>query len=184
MNFSPCCGAKAFKENQDVFVCTKCGTKHYINPKGAAGLLLKDSSGKLVLARRAHEPNKGSLDCIGGFLDAGENFEQALYRELFEETGLKPGDISELRYAGSTYDDYPWPGGDVPIATAYYMATLKLGAKLVANDDIASIEHREPNTIKADECSCDGMREILVKNELVNFEFQRKHEDHPASRLA
>lgn len=52
-------------------------------------LYLFDQDGRYTLARRAYGPHEGSLDRIGGFVDIGENFEGALYRELEEEVGLK-----------------------------------------------------------------------------------------------
>jgi len=49
---------------------------------------LFDDQGRIALARRAYEPEKGKLDPIGGFLDVGEDFEQAFYRELLGYTSI------------------------------------------------------------------------------------------------
>lgn len=43
---------------------------------------------KLVGIRRGIEPRKGQIAFPGGYINSGETFQQALSRELFEETGL------------------------------------------------------------------------------------------------
>jgi len=44
---------------------------------------------KLVGIRRGIEPRKGQIAFPGGYINAGETFQQALSRELLEETGLR-----------------------------------------------------------------------------------------------
>ena len=45
--------------------------------------------GKLVGIRRGIEPRKGQVAFPGGYINSGETFQQALTRELFEETGIQ-----------------------------------------------------------------------------------------------
>ena len=44
---------------------------------------------KLVGIRRGIEPRKGGVAFPGGYINSGETFQEALSRELFEETGIK-----------------------------------------------------------------------------------------------
>jgi 8-oxo-dGTP diphosphatase len=50
------------------------------------GVLMVD--GKLLLIRRGHEPEKGKLALPGGIVEYGETTEEAVVRELKEETGI------------------------------------------------------------------------------------------------
>lgn len=45
--------------------------------------------GKLVGIKRGIEPRKGGIAFPGGFINSGETFNQALSRELKEETGIE-----------------------------------------------------------------------------------------------
>ena len=51
--------------------------------------------GKIVLIKRANEPFKGYYALPGGIVEYGESVEEALLREVEEETGLK-GKIYKL----------------------------------------------------------------------------------------
>lgn len=53
--------------------------------------LLRSSSGKYLLAQRSPEKDfgAGGWECVTGRVDQGEGFEQAVRREILEETGLQ-----------------------------------------------------------------------------------------------
>ncbi|MGH3436163.1 MAG: NUDIX hydrolase [Sciscionella sp.] len=52
------------------------------------GGIVHNRAGHLLLIRRGHEPNKGKWSVPGGRVEPGETDEQAVARELMEETGL------------------------------------------------------------------------------------------------
>ena len=79
-----------------------CGFVDYGDPKPCVAVLI-EHDGKLLLARRAVAPAKGKWDIPGGFIDGGESAEDAVRREIEEETGLVPMDIA---YVGSVVDSY------------------------------------------------------------------------------
>ena len=52
------------------------------------GAVIKDGAGRLLLIKRGHEPEAGRWSLPGGRIEPGESDEQALVREIGEETGL------------------------------------------------------------------------------------------------
>ncbi|MBC6450389.1 NUDIX hydrolase [Actinokineospora xionganensis] len=52
------------------------------------GGIVGDSSGRLLLIRRANDPGRGQWSLPGGRVESGEADDVALVRELQEETGL------------------------------------------------------------------------------------------------
>ncbi|MER5935279.1 NUDIX domain-containing protein [Streptomyces sp. NPDC002054] len=71
--------------------CTACGTSAYRNPLPVAVTLLpvRDVDGTgLVVITRTIEPALGGIALPGGFIDFGEDWREAVVRELREETGI------------------------------------------------------------------------------------------------
>ena len=52
-------------------------------------VVIRNKSGKVLLARRKNEPIKGHWWVIGGRILSGESAQQACIRKTLEETGLK-----------------------------------------------------------------------------------------------
>ncbi|WP_138904707.1 NUDIX domain-containing protein [Streptomyces albidochromogenes] len=79
--------------------CPSCGDTAYRNPLPVAVALLpvKDAQGGrdaaggggLVVITRAIEPQLGGTALPGGFIDHGERWQEAVVRELREETGIE-----------------------------------------------------------------------------------------------
>jgi ADP-ribose pyrophosphatase YjhB (NUDIX family) len=53
------------------------------------GALVHDQAGRLLLIQRGHDPHRGRWSLPGGRIEAGESPEQAVVREVREETGLE-----------------------------------------------------------------------------------------------
>lgn len=58
-----------------------------VRPATADGLIIK--KGKILLVKRNHEPYFGFWAIPGGFVEQEETCEEAVVREVREETGLK-----------------------------------------------------------------------------------------------
>jgi 8-oxo-dGTP diphosphatase len=52
------------------------------------GAVVHDVAGRLLLVRRGRDPHRGRWSLPGGRVEAGESPEQAVEREVLEETGL------------------------------------------------------------------------------------------------
>jgi 8-oxo-dGTP diphosphatase len=61
---------------------------------GVGGVVVHD--GRVLLIRRGKEPLKGRWSIPGGTLELGESLEEAVVRELREETGLEVRPVSLL----------------------------------------------------------------------------------------
>ena len=68
--------------------CPTCGFIHFTDPKVAAGVLVV-ADGRVLLVRRAMAPQKGKWSLPAGFVDGGEDPQQAAIRETLEETNLQ-----------------------------------------------------------------------------------------------
>lgn len=97
----PSCG-KPLKEHdlERCLRCAECDENFYpvICPAVIVSVV-KD--GKILLAHNTRFP-PGRYSLIAGFVEAGENLEDAVRRELMEELGIK---VKNLRYLESQ----PWP---------------------------------------------------------------------------
>jgi NAD+ diphosphatase len=81
--------------------CTKEGTDEFPRSDPAMIVLVTDPEDRGLLARNSAWPEH-RVSILAGFVEAGESAEQAVAREVREETGITVG---EVRYLGSQ----PWP---------------------------------------------------------------------------
>ena len=91
--------------------CDACGFVHYASSFPTVSAFVLDGPDRILLARRAFEPDAGLWDIPGGFLEEGEEPLAGLRRELLEETGLS---IEIGGFVGAFIDTY----GDGPGANA------------------------------------------------------------------
>jgi ADP-ribose pyrophosphatase YjhB (NUDIX family) len=68
-------------------VCPSCGYQHFEDPKVAAAVVVERED-KILLVRRSYDPQEGKWSLPAGFVDGGEDPQEAAVRECREETGL------------------------------------------------------------------------------------------------
>lgn len=68
-----------------------------VQPKPAVSAIIVQN-GRILLVKRGVEPNKGLWSLPGGSIEPGETTDEALTREVEEETHLKvePGDLAAV----------------------------------------------------------------------------------------
>ncbi len=103
-------------------------TDEYLNPSLTVdGIVIK--GGEILLIRRGREPFRGHHALPGGFVDYGEKVEDAVAREVLEETGL----ITEASWLLGVYSD---PGRDPRGHTVSVVYVMELrGGSVRAGDD-------------------------------------------------
>lgn len=119
----PCC-ARCGAETQAakggaVRRCPADDSEHFPRTDPAVIMLVTDGADRCVLGRQANWP-PGRFSTLAGFVEPGESAEQAVVREVAEETGLAVRDVT---YRGSQ----PWP----------FPASLMLGFWAVCDADAA-----------------------------------------------
>ena len=117
LTFCPSCGTRGFEPSDRTqqpimhLHCSSCGFGLFINAAASVVVLIEKQPGLLLMTRRLKEPEQGTLDLPGGFIDPGERAEDAAAREVFEECGLRVRDLklqnrtycNQYRYGGLTY---------------------------------------------------------------------------------
>jgi NAD+ diphosphatase len=81
--------------------CPVDGSEHFPRVDPAMIVLVTDPADRALLARNSMWPQR-RVSILAGFVEAGESAEQAVSREVAEETGIA---VSAVTYLGSQ----PWP---------------------------------------------------------------------------
>jgi NAD+ diphosphatase len=154
--FCPRCGSSNFSvSGERSLVCGDCGFHYYINSAAAVACLIFNSEGKLLLTRRAVEPDIGKLDLPGGFVDPLETAEEAVCRELKEELGVE---VKSMQYLTSRGNEYHFSGITVFTTDLAFRVEVDSLENLTANDDISSFEWVWPAEVDASEIPASSIR--------------------------
>lgn len=160
-NYCPKCGSKHFVENNVKSKrCEDCKFIYYFNSCSSTVALIVNEKNELLVATRAHEPAKGTLDLPGGFVDMYETGEEAVMREVKEETNL---DITHVRYLFSITNVYTYSGFDVHTLDLVYRCEVKNMLGLKAEDDVLRLEFIKISDLKPELFGLDSVREIVRK---------------------
>lgn len=75
-------------------ICPDCGTHHF--PRTDPVVIMLITRGNSCLLGRSPGWPEGMYSCLAGFLEPGEAIEAAVRREVFEEAGIRVGQVSYL----------------------------------------------------------------------------------------
>jgi ADP-ribose pyrophosphatase YjhB (NUDIX family) len=125
------------------------------------GAVVRDGRGRLLLVRRANPPAQGRWSIPGGRVESDESHEEAVIRELTEETGLKGRVVREV---GSILRDAP-SGGVYVIRD--FLVEVDEGSVPSAGDDAADARWFAVDELD-DLDTSEGLVETLVHWELID----------------
>jgi NAD+ diphosphatase len=144
--YCPRCGAEVRRDESWVD-CDTCGFSHLASSATGVGAFVLDEDGRVLLARRAFQPDKGKWDSPGGFLEEGEDPIAGLRRELREEAGIE---VDVGSFVGGFVGTY----GDPP--NERYVLNLVWAARLAAGDPAPSDDVSELRWFSKDALPGDG----------------------------
>ncbi|WP_298334228.1 NAD(+) diphosphatase [uncultured Erythrobacter sp.] len=104
--------------------CDSCGAQHFPRTDPVT-IMLAEFEGKLMLGRGLGWP-EGRFSALAGFVEPGETIEEAVAREVFEESGVR---VRDVEYVASQ----PWP----------FPSQLMIACHSYADDDALVIDETE-----------------------------------------
>ena len=125
--FCGVCGQPTTEADTDhALQCASCNISLYPRISPCIIVVVRDGE-RCLLGRQASWP-EGRYSALAGFLEAGESAEQALHREVFEETGIH---IENISYLGS--QAWPFPGQ----LMLGFIADAKTTAIVIDDDELS-----------------------------------------------
>lgn len=140
LNFCPECGRTLHKTDNTRYVCEN-GHPYYNNPRATVAIIFLKGNTTLC-AKRGREPQKDKYGFVGGFIDFDESPEEAVRREVKEETGLKVSNLKLIAGYWHAYEE------NTSVCDFVFIARQWQGT-MAPNDDVAALEWQPVNFIKS-----------------------------------
>jgi len=96
-----CGGACEPRSAGHAMACTVCGAQHFPRTDPAV-IMLVHRGDRVLLGHSQRFPKSNMYSTLAGFVEPGESLEEAVAREVFEESAIRVGNV---RYHSSQ----PWP---------------------------------------------------------------------------
>ncbi len=157
--YCPRCGSDQFRiSGARSLTCDSCSLQWYTNSAAAVACLIFNPEGKLLVTRRAIDPDKGKMDLPGGFIDPMESAEEAVRRELKEELNMG---VKNMVYLASRPNEYFFSGITVFTTDLAFRVEAENLDGLTAHDDISSFEWIDPNEVDPLEIPAPSIRYFI-----------------------
>ena len=144
--FCPGCAAAELQFAGKRLICRACNFTYYQNAATGVGVIVLRPINKQ--GHNAAEPRRGYYDFPGGFVDPGENLENALMRELQEELGSElPAKLGPLRYLFSASNSYRYKNICYKVCDVFFAADLETATTIIAADDVETFVWRKPEDV-------------------------------------
>jgi mutator protein MutT len=159
--YCPKCGSSDFNEyNEKSKRCSKCGFIYYFNSSAAVVAVIENNTGEILVARRAKDPAKDTLDLPGGFIDMYETAEAAAFREVKEETRLI---VKSIQYLFSIPNIYNYSNFEVHTVDMFFKCKVDDFSELKAQDDVSELLFIPPNELNPSEFGLISVRKGVEK---------------------
>ncbi len=110
------CGGALTPSTHDLaMTCPVCGALYFPQIAPAVIVAITRNNGEEILLAHNHRFAEGVFSLIAGFVEAGETAEEAVHREIREETGIE---VDDLRYLAS--QSWPFPNSLMLAFSARY----------------------------------------------------------------
>ena len=103
-------------------VCQSCGAQHFPRTDPAV-IMLVHRGPRVLLGHSARFPNRRMYSTLAGFVEPGESLEEAVRREVAEETGVTLGAVTY-------HSSQPWP----------FPSSIMLGFTAEATSDAITLD--------------------------------------------
>ena len=161
-SFCPVCGSKNFIiKKAHSKECQDCKFEFYKNPAAAVAAFVFDDKDRLLVGIRGKEPAKGMLDTLGGFVDVGESADEAIIRELKEETNM---DVEVEEYLFSIPNTYVYKDYDSSPLDLFFKCRIKNMDNIkIQEEELSEIRFMELKDINPDDFGLKSIREGLKR---------------------
>lgn len=161
--FCPACGSSQFREHDFKSKrCEQCGFTYYYNAAAAVIAVIRNERGEWLVAKRGEEPMRGTLDLIGGFVDAGETAEQAVRREIEEETGVHLGADIKAQMLFTLPNTYLYSDFLVQTCDTFFLIEIPSTTPLHVHDDVADCWWMAEKDLHVEEFGLQSVRNGLT----------------------
>lgn len=159
--YCPKCGSNRFVENNFKSKrCENCGFVYYFNTSSSTIAIIINENDELLIATRAQEPAKGTLDMPGGFVDLNETGEEAVIREVKEETNL---DVKSVKYLFSIPNSYIYSDFEVLTLDLVYLCEVGDTDEMKAADDVANLQFIKISELNPELFGLISAKEVIRK---------------------
>jgi len=159
--YCPKCSARALRFRAPyAYHCDVCDFTFYLNVAAATIAIIVDDNNRLLVATRANDPGKGTLDLPGGFADPGESGEEIIRREIQEETNLE---AETVEYLFSVPNEYPYGGVLYRTLDMVFRCTVKDIKDMKAADDVAALQWIAITDLKPEQFGLKSVREVIKR---------------------
>ena len=159
--YCPKCGSEEFNiNNKESKKCNSCGFVYYFNSAAAIVAVIENSKNEVLVARRAKDPAKGTLDLPGGFAAMHETIEETVRREVLEETRLV---ISSLKYIFSIPNIYVYSDFEVHTMDLFFECNVDDFSNINAQDDVLELLFIPKNELNPDDFGLASIKKGIEK---------------------